>query len=105
MKDVIIKVVIENYEEAIELAKIQKERKNAPKGKDYWDAFIDGANYLFQHLKYELDFKPQVDEPTEEEKEKYKVDGEYPFGIMENKNIYTLMANVMVEGLIILIVE
>ena len=38
MKDTIIKVVIENYEEAIELAKTQKERKNAPKGKDYWDA-------------------------------------------------------------------
>ena len=82
MKDTIIKVVIENYEEAIELAKTQKERKNAPKGKDYWDAYIDGANFLFQHLKYEFDFKPQVDEPTKEEKEKYKVDGEYPFGIL-----------------------
>lgn len=76
--------LLEGYEEAIELAKTQKQRKNAPKGAEYWNAFIDGAFHLFQNIKREIDFKPQVDDPTEEEKQKYylKEYKEYPVGIL-----------------------
>lgn len=76
--------LLEDYEEAIELAKTQKQRKNAPRGAEYWNVFIDGAFHLFQNMKREIDFEPQVDDPTEEEKQKYylKEYKEYPVGIL-----------------------
>ena len=78
------KSLLENYEEVIELAKIQKRRKDAPKGVEYWNAFIDGAFHLFQNMKYEIGFEPEVEYPTEEEKQKYYLQKykEYPFAIL-----------------------
>lgn len=79
---------LKNYEEVIELAKAQKQRKNAPRGVEYWNAFIDGAFYLFQNIKREIDFEPQVDDPTEEERQKYFLAQykEYPTGILRYRN-------------------
>ena len=66
--------LLEAYEDKLEWVVIQKKRKYFDQ--DYLKGYYYGLRQMFHDCKSLIDFKPQIDKPTPEEKEKYNTENE-----------------------------